>query len=87
MGGNPAALARCQPAEGSKTWVAAQEIKRKLGWGDEAVIPFALRGDGVPVQSSMRKDGFDFLTINLPAALDAKHRSPVPFTLLQNDFH
>ena len=43
---DPAALARCQPAQGSKTWVAAKEIKQKLGWGDEAVIPFALHGDG-----------------------------------------
>ena len=84
---DPAALARCQPAQGSKTWVAAKEIKQKLGWGDEAVIPFALHGDGVPVQGTMRKEGLDFLTINLPAAQDAKHRSPVPFTLLQNDSH
>ncbi|CAE6911750.1 unnamed protein product [Symbiodinium sp. CCMP2592] len=77
----------CQPAQGSKTWIAAKEIKQKLGWGEEAVIPFALHGDGVPVQGTMRKEGLDFLTINLPAAQDAKHRSPVPFTLLQNDFH
>ena len=84
---DPAALARCQPAQGSKTWVAAKEIKQKLGWGEEAVIPFALHGDGVPVQGTMRKEGLDFLTINLPAAQDAKHRSPVPFTLLQTDFH
>eukprot|EP00439_Symbiodinium_sp_Y106_P078212 s618_g17.t1 len=80
-------LDECQPAQGSKTWVAAKEIKQKLGWGDEAVIPFALHGDGVPVQGTMRKEGLDFLTINLPAAQDAKHRSPVPFTLLQNDSH
>ena len=61
-------------------------IKRKLQMG-EPIIPFALHGDGVPVQGTMRKEGLDFLTINLPSARSEQLNMPIPFTLLQSDFH
>ena len=42
-------------------------MKEKLGL-EELVLPFALHGDGVPVQGTIRQEGLDFLTVNLPGA-------------------
>ena len=72
--------------EGSKHGVALACIKRELQM-EEAVIPFAVHGDGVPVQGTMRKEGLDFLTVNLPSARSEQLNMPIPFTLLQSDFH
>ena len=83
---DPECLQKCQPEKGSKAAAAMASIKEKLGL-EELVIPFALHGDGVPVQGTIRQEGLDFLTVNLPGAHDAKLKHPVPFTLLQSCFH
>ena len=83
---DPEGLAKCQPAEGSKHGAALACIKRQLQM-EEAVIPFAAHGDGVPVQGTMRKEGLDFFTVNLPSARSEQLNTPIPFTLLQSDFH
>ena len=83
---DPENLQKCQPEKGPKAVAAMASIKEKLG-PEELVIPFALHGDGVPVQGTIRQEGLDFFTVNLPGAHDAKLKSPVPFTLLQSCFH
>ena len=83
---DPECLQKFQPEKGSKAAAAMARIKEKLGL-EELVIPFALHGDGVPAQGTIRQEVLHFLTVNLPGTHDAKLKSPAPFTLLQSCFH
>ena len=89
---SPGALQVCQPKNGSKCWASMQHICSQLGlpiaenaWPEQGLFPFGVHGDGVPVQSAIRKQGLDYFTVNLPCCPIDNFR--VPFTAIQSKYH
>jgi len=89
---SPGAIQLCQPKTGSKCWASMQHICKKLGltiaenaWPEQGLFPFGVHGDGVPVQGTIRKQGLDYFTVNLPCCPINNFR--VPFTAIQSKYH
>ena len=85
---DPKAVLEAQPARGSKVHAALSKICMGVfgteSWPAEGLVPIGFHGDGVPIQGTMRKEGLDFLTINLPGS--KLHRDlRVPFPLLSSN--
>ena len=87
---DPKAVLEAQPARGSKVHAALSKICMGVfgteSWPAEGLVSIGFHEDGVPIQGTMRKEGLDFLTINLPGS--KLHRDlRVPFTVIQSKFH